>query len=100
MKVSNVEYLLSSDNYLMFSVNRKKKRKLWNLLMSSKKSSIRWFSTLGIKDVPIVGGKNASLGEMLRSLTSKGIKVPDGFATTSQAYWDFLKMNHLDEKCA
>lgn len=68
--------------------------------MASSIPSIRWFQTLGIKDVPIVGGKNASLGEMLKSLTSKGIKVPDGFATTSQAYWDFLKVNCLDEQCA
>jgi pyruvate, water dikinase len=66
--------------------------------MSNKKPSIRWLNTLGIQDVPIVGGKNASLGEMLRSLTQKGIKVPDGFATTSTAYWDFLKFNCLDEK--
>lgn len=68
--------------------------------MAIKKSSIRWFNTLGINDVPIVGGKNASLGEMLRTLTQKGIKVPDGFATTAQMYWEFLNMNHLDEKCA
>jgi pyruvate,water dikinase len=68
--------------------------------MSNKIPSIRWLNTLGIKDVPIVGGKNASLGEMLCSLAHKGIKVPDGFATTSQAYWDFLKENQLDKKFA
>lgn len=64
------------------------------------KSPIRWFETLGIKDVPIVGGKNASLGEMIQTLQKKAIKVPDGFATTAQAYWDFLKFNDLDEKIA
>lgn len=47
---------------------------------------VRWFSELGIDDVPIVGGKNASLGEMYRELTSHGIKVPNGFAITAQAY--------------
>lgn len=61
-------------------------------------SSVRWFETLGIKDVPIVGGKNASLGEMIRTLKKKGIKVPDGFATTAEAYWVFLKYNKLDRK--
>jgi pyruvate,water dikinase len=59
---------------------------------------IRWFETLGIKDVPLVGGKNASLGEMIKTLKRKGIKVPDGFATTAQAYWDFLEFNRLGEK--
>lgn len=56
---------------------------------------IRPFSTLSKKDVAIVGGKNASLGEMIGALSSKGIKVPDGFATTADAYRDFLKTNSL-----
>ena len=47
---------------------------------------IRWFSELGIDDVPLVGGKNASLGEMFRELRPLGVKVPDGFAVTAQAY--------------
>jgi len=47
---------------------------------------IRWFSELSIKDVPLVGGKNASLGEMYRELTPQGVKVPNGFAITSDAY--------------
>src|ERR1700690_3236482 len=66
----------------------------------NKKPSVRLFETLRIKDVPIVGGKNASLGEMLKTLKSKKIKVPDGFATTADAYWAFLKFNHLDKKIA
>ncbi len=41
---------------------------------------IRWFEEIGIGDVPLVGGKNASLGEMYRELTPKGVKIPDGFA--------------------
>ncbi len=51
---------------------------------------IQWFKDLGINDVPLVGGKNASLGEMYRSLTPEGIKVPNGFAVTAQAYRDML----------
>ncbi len=47
---------------------------------------IRFFEELGIGDVPLVGGKNASLGEMYRELTSKGLLVPNGFAITAEAY--------------
>jgi pyruvate, water dikinase len=47
---------------------------------------VRWFSEIGIDDVPLVGGKNASLGEMYRSLTSAGVKVPNGFSITADAY--------------
>jgi pyruvate,water dikinase len=62
------------------------------------KPYIRWFETLGITDVPTVGGKNASLGEMVRTLTQQEIRIPDGFATTAEAYWDFLQANHLKDK--
>ncbi len=51
---------------------------------------IRWFDELGMDDVPVVGGKNASLGEMRRALTPLGIRTPDGFATTTDAYHVFL----------
>jgi len=51
---------------------------------------ILWFKELTIKQVPDVGGKNASLGEMYQKLNSRGVKVPNGFATTSAAYWYFL----------
>ncbi|MDB9375442.1 phosphoenolpyruvate synthase [Nodularia sphaerocarpa] len=59
---------------------------------------IRWFETLKSEDVAIVGGKNASLGEMIASLKHKGLRVPDGFATTADAYWQFLTANQLTEK--
>ena len=59
---------------------------------------IRWFKDLTIKDIPSVGGKNASLGEMYAKLTSKGMKVPNGFALTADVYWDFIKENNLDKK--
>ncbi|MDO8260014.1 MAG: PEP/pyruvate-binding domain-containing protein, partial [Candidatus Magasanikbacteria bacterium] len=52
---------------------------------------IRFFNELGIKDVPLVGGKNASLGEMYSKLVSKGIKIPNGFATTAPAYEYFME---------
>ncbi len=54
------------------------------------KTFIKFYKDLGIKDVPSVGGKNASLGEMFRTLTAKGIRVPNGFATTADAYRDFF----------
>lgn len=59
---------------------------------------IRIFKELTIKDIPLVGGKNASLGEMYSKLSKKGVPVPDGFALTSDAYWKFLKDNQLDKK--
>jgi pyruvate,water dikinase len=59
-------------------------------------SFIKFFKDLGIKDVPSVGGKNASLGEMYRTLTSKGIRVPNGFATTAEAYRHFFKATGLE----
>jgi len=59
---------------------------------------VRWFETLKNTDVPMVGGKNASLGEMVHTLKDRGIPVPQGFATTAAAYWDFLKVNNLRDK--
>ena len=56
----------------------------------SNTSTIAWFSDLGLADLDQVGGKNASLGEMVRNLTSAGVRVPDGFATTADAYRQFL----------
>lgn len=53
---------------------------------------------VGINDIPLVGGKNASLGEMLQNLTSLGVTIPDGFVVTVNAYYAFLKHNALDEK--
>lgn len=58
---------------------------------------IRWFDAIGIEDVPLVGGKNASLGEMFRELTPKGIRIPNGFAVTAEAYRHFLSTAGLDE---
>ncbi len=59
--------------------------------MSKESKNILWFNELGIKDVPYVGGKNASLGEMYRNLKKKGVPVPNGFAVTAEAYRYFFK---------
>lgn len=57
---------------------------------------VRRFRDLTIGDVPLVGGKNASLGEMIRALSAKGVQIPDGYAVTAQAYRAFLQYNELD----
>lgn len=59
---------------------------------------IIWFGALGIQDIGIVGGKNASLGEMISNLTDAGILVPGGFATTAKAYQEFLSQSSLDSR--
>jgi len=59
---------------------------------------VRWFSEIGIADIPLVGGKNASLGEMFRELTARGIRVPNGFATTVEAFQLFLREGGLGER--
>ena len=56
---------------------------------------IAWFEDIGRNDVALVGGKNASLGEMVRSLRGQGIRVPPGFATTADVYRRFVEMNGL-----
>ncbi|MBI5346560.1 MAG: phosphoenolpyruvate synthase [Chlamydiae bacterium] len=59
---------------------------------------IKWFEDIRNKDIAIVGGKNASIGEMFSALKQDGINVPDGFAITAEAYFEFLEFNHLKEK--
>ena len=59
---------------------------------------IRWFKDLRIEDIPIVGGKNASLGEMVAKLDAKGVPVPNGFALTADAYRFFISFNKLDKQ--
>ncbi|HXV28929.1 MAG TPA: phosphoenolpyruvate synthase [Sinorhizobium sp.] len=58
-------------------------------------ASIIWFKDVKRNDLASVGGKNASLGEMIAALSSRGIKVPTGFATTAEAYWRFIDANDL-----
>lgn len=57
-----------------------------------------WLENLGIGDVEKVGGKNASLGEMIKHLTQAGVAVPGGFATTADAYREFLEQSGLNER--
>jgi pyruvate,water dikinase len=57
---------------------------------ASSTSTIAWFSDLSLADIDEVGGKNASLGEMVRNLTTAGVRVPNGFATTADAYRHFI----------
>jgi pyruvate, water dikinase len=64
---------------------------------ASSTSTIAWFADLSLADIDQVGGKNASLGEMVRNLTSAGVRVPDGFATTADAYRHFLSESGLAE---
>ncbi len=59
---------------------------------------IRWFREIGIADVPLVGGKNASLGEMYGKLVSKGIRIPNGFAVTAAGYRHVLQVGDLAQK--
>ncbi|HSP51738.1 MAG TPA: phosphoenolpyruvate synthase, partial [Cryobacterium sp.] len=61
-------------------------------------TDILWFSEIGLTDLDRVGGKNASLGEMVQNLTSAGVQVPDGFATTADSYRRFLSDSGLDQR--
>ncbi|RJQ68982.1 MAG: phosphoenolpyruvate synthase [Desulfobacteraceae bacterium] len=60
--------------------------------------TIQWFEDIGSDDVPQVGGKNASLGEMIGTLKEEDIRVPDGFATTAEAYRRFLEENEIQDR--
>jgi len=66
--------------------------------MKTKPRFIRWFTDISIGDIPSVGGKNASLGEMFHELSSQGVKVPDGFAVTAEGYRHFLHSTGLDSR--
>ena len=59
---------------------------------------IRWFEETSLEDVPLVGGKNASLGEIYRELTPQGVKIPNGFATTAAAYWHVINSAAMLDK--
>jgi len=66
--------------------------------MAKDNDYVAWFENITMTDTPRVGGKNASLGEMVRSLKKEKIKVPDGFATTATAYREFLDANNLSPR--
>ena len=60
--------------------------------------TVLWFKQLGMHDVELVGGKNSSLGEMIQHLSKAGVSVPDGFATTAEAYREFLAHENLADR--
>ncbi len=64
--------------------------------MPTRVEDVVWFGSVGRQDVGRVGGKNASLGEMIRALQSRGVNVPTGFATTADAYWKFVAANGIE----
>ncbi|MCD6467260.1 MAG: hypothetical protein J7L10_05010, partial [Methanomicrobia archaeon] len=66
--------------------------------MEKENKFVLWFDEIGIKDVGLVGGKNASLGEMYRSLVTKGVNVPGGFAITAYAYKYLIKKTGIENK--
>ncbi len=67
-------------------------------MIQKQNKNILWFKEISIGDVPLVGGKNASLGEMYSKLTAQGVAVPNGFALTADAYWKFLEASGLKNK--
>ncbi|MFB0998707.1 MAG: PEP/pyruvate-binding domain-containing protein, partial [Colwellia sp.] len=60
--------------------------------------NVLWYEVLGMNDVDRVGGKNASLGEMISNLSNVGVQVPGGFATTSYAFNEFLEQSGINDK--
>jgi pyruvate,water dikinase len=65
---------------------------------SQQNNFVQWFESLNSKDISRVGGKNASLGEMISALKDKNIRVPEGFATTTEAYRIFLSENRMEKR--
>jgi len=81
--------------YITYSTEKIKKR---GAIVDKSNKFILRFDEVGIGDVPLVGGKNASLGEMYKNLTKKGVDVPNGFAVTAYAYRYFLEEEHIKEE--
>ncbi len=65
--------------------------------MEKTKQNILWFNEINMEDVPLVGGKNGSLGEMTKAVVPQGVNVPFGFALTANFYWEFIRANGLDK---
>lgn len=74
-----------------------KKNSLKEKISARESAHILWFDEIHITDIPLVGGKNASLGEMYTGLKNKNISVPNGFAITAKAYWDFFQTHGLEQ---
>ncbi|MEI8270254.1 MAG: phosphoenolpyruvate synthase [bacterium] len=67
------------------------------MIEEKKENFVKWYSQVGIEDVPTVGGKNAALGEMFSNLVPLGVNIPDGFALTADAYRYFFEKTGLDK---
>ena len=87
--------IIMLQNPLSSYLNSCKIQQFTILIPAAMKDLIKTFSEISIENVPMVGGKNASLGEMFNELSSEGVMVPDGFATTATAFRLFLKENDL-----
>src|SRR6266566_7002790 len=68
--------------------------------MSPSSNHVAWLDQVSMKDVGSVGGKNASLGEMIGGLAHSDVKVPTGFATTAEAFREFLRFHKLTDRIA
>jgi pyruvate, water dikinase len=96
MKIS---YLLKSMDFLARSgVQNPHFQRRSAMAGDKSKNFILWFNEIGIEDIPMVGGKNASLGEMYRNLHDHGINIPNGFAITAYAYRYFLRYAGIEEE--
>ena len=84
---------MRNKNFMVAAEDRQQK-----FLQDKEQAFILRFEDVGIADVSLVGGKNASLGEMIQQLTPIGINVPDGFASTAYAYRYFIQQAGLESK--
>ncbi|MFH1286952.1 MAG: phosphoenolpyruvate synthase [Candidatus Magasanikbacteria bacterium] len=75
-----------------------KKRNIKQKALQKKNVDILWFKDIRIGDVSLVGGKNASLGEMYSNVRKMGMRIPNGFAVTANVYWDFLDTSELKDE--
>ncbi|KAK9350545.1 phosphoenolpyruvate synthase [Lipomyces doorenjongii] len=71
--------------------NNSQSQRGYPFTMAASSDFLRWFKDIGLEDLPLVGGKNASLGEMYRTLTTQGLLVPNGFVLTTNVYYDALQ---------
>ncbi|MFA7314312.1 MAG: phosphoenolpyruvate synthase [Candidatus Magasanikbacteria bacterium] len=89
---------MKKDREQSFGLADKGRKEKQKIDATKESKRVLWFDEINIKDIPLVGGKNASLGEMYNNLTKKGISVPNGFAITSFSYWEFLEKSGLKKK--
>jgi pyruvate,water dikinase len=99
--VKNAVFLMSSESFPnrgLDSALEPERKGSFSMAKGAHKKFVLWFNEIGIGDVPLVGGKNASLGEMFQKLHEKGIRIPNGFAVTAYAYRYFLKYAGIEDE--